>query len=92
MEARTRGIASLALARFAFVSYTDIYVGLTRVRQFWLVPSVAGVDRDCYWGVDLLRGRLAQLGERCIHIAEVTGSRPVSPTNSPLPVNVRSLR
>jgi hypothetical protein len=25
-------------------------------------------------------GRLAQLGERRIHIAEVTGSRPVSPT------------
>ena len=25
-------------------------------------------------------GRLAQLGERCTHIAEVTGSRPVSPT------------
>ncbi len=36
----------------------------------------------CYSGVDcLFRGRLAQLGERCIHIAEVTGSRPVSPTN-----------
>lgn len=26
-------------------------------------------------------GRLAQLGERCTHIAEVTGSNPVSPTN-----------
>ena len=25
-------------------------------------------------------GRLAQLGERCSHIAEVTGSIPVSPT------------
>ncbi len=27
-----------------------------------------------------LGGRLAQLGERCSHIAEVTGSNPVSPT------------
>src|SRR6266498_2035663 len=25
-------------------------------------------------------GRLAQLGERCLHTAEVTGSSPVSPT------------
>jgi hypothetical protein len=25
-------------------------------------------------------GRLAQMGERCSHIAEVTGSIPVSPT------------
>ena len=27
-----------------------------------------------------LRGRLAQLEERCLHTAEVTGSSPVSPT------------
>ena len=32
--------------------------------------------------LDVWSGRLAQLGERCIHIAEVTGSNPVSPTNS----------
>jgi hypothetical protein len=25
-------------------------------------------------------GRLAQLVERCVHIAEVTGSSPVAPT------------
>jgi hypothetical protein len=31
----------------------------------------------------VLRGRLAQLGERCSHIAEVTGSSPVSPTIFP---------
>ena len=32
--------------------------------------------------LQLPRGRLAQLAERCLHTAEVTGSSPVSPTQS----------
>ncbi len=39
-EARTRGFASLALARFAFVDYENNYVGTGRARQFGDVHTV----------------------------------------------------
>ncbi len=42
-----------------------------------LCPQAAAVDACRSARV---QGRLAQLGERCSHIAEVTGSSPVSPT------------
>ena len=46
-------------------------------------------DGDTILGYIDNRGRLAQLGERCIHIAEVTGSRPVSPTILPFASDIR---
>ena len=43
-------------------------------------PKVVQIAKMCIMSLPR-QGRLAQLGERCSHIAEVTGSSPVSPTN-----------
>ena len=56
-----------------------------RVAQpvYSVTPLVAFKSGNRYFErpITKLCGRLAQLGERCSHIAEVTGSSPVSPTN-----------
>jgi hypothetical protein len=42
--------------------------------------SARGGDQDASWYICTPPGRLAQLGERRLDKAEVTGSSPVSPT------------